>query len=490
MIDLRDLREHPDRYRTGALHKNVTVDFERLLALDASKRDLQTRQESLRAEQNRLARETGPKIGQLMGALKKAEGGEQAGIQAEIDAIKAAPAQLKAEIQELDTQLTAIEPELAALLLAVPQPADDDVPVGQGAEDNIALRHWAPDGWDPKKSFAENKGFAPKTHLELCESLGLVDYARGVKLAGSRSYFLTGDGMRLHQAVLRYALDFMANKHGFTPMSVPVLVREEAMVGTGFFPGGRAQSYLIDETRRWQIETDEPDSVAGLAEPGASESKGNDLYLTGTGEVGLMGLHMNEILDESDLPRRYVTVSTCFRREAGAAGKDTAGLYRVHQFDKVEQVVICRADETESRDWHRKMIVFVEELLQSLDLPYRLLQCCTGDLGVKNADMIDIECWMPGRGEVGPDGVPTGAYSETHSASRLYDFQARRLNMRYRPGGEAGKGPTTICHSLNNTVAASPRLLIPILEMYQNADGSVTIPVALRPHMNGQERIG
>jgi len=484
MIDLRDLRERPDRYRTGASRKNVAVDIDRLLELDARRRDLQGRQETLRAEQNRLAKDTGPKIGQLMGALKKAPEADKPAIQAEIDTIKAAPAALKAEIQQLDAKLADIEPEFHALLLTVPQPPDEDVPVGKGSEDNVELRHWAPQGWDPKKTFHQNKGFAPRTHLQLCEDLGLVDYQRGVKLAGSRSYFLTGDGMRLHQAVLRYAIDFMTNNHGFTPMSVPVLVREEAMIGTGFFPAGRAQSYLIDETRRWQIETDEaePDQNA------AAESKGSDLYLTGTGEVGLMGLHMNEILDEAALPLRYVTVSTCFRREAGAAGKDTAGLYRVHQFDKVEQVVICRADETESRDWHRQMIGFVEQLLQSLALPYRLLQCCTGDLGVKNADMIDIECWMPGRGEV-VDGSPTGAYSETHSASRLYDFQTRRLNMRYRPGGEAGKGQTTICHSLNNTVAASPRLLIPILEMYQNADGSVTIPEALRPHMNGQERI-
>lgn len=483
MIDLRDLRERPDRYRTGALRKNVVVDIDHLLELDADRRDLQSRQESLRAEQNRLAKDTGPKIGQLMGALKKAPEADKPAIQAQIDTIKAAPAALKAEIQQLDAKLADIEPEFHALLLTVPQPPDEDVPVGKGAEDNVELRHWAPDGWDPKKSFQQNKGFAPKTHLQLCEALGLVDYQRGVKLAGSRSYILTGDGMRLHQAVLRYAIDFMTNNHDFTPMSVPVLVREEAMIGTGFFPGGRAQSYLIDETRRWQIEADETDQTS------AAESKGSDLYLTGTGEVGLMGLHGNEILDEAELPLRYVTVSTCFRREAGAAGKDTAGLYRVHQFDKVEQVVICRADETESRDWHRQMIGFVEQLLQSLALPYRLLQCCTGDLGVKNADMIDIECWMPGRGEI-VDASPTGAYSETHSASRLYDFQTRRLNMRYRPGGEAGKGQTTICHSLNNTVAASPRLLIPILEMYQNADGSVTIPKPLRPHMNGQERIG
>lgn len=275
--------------------------------------------------------------------------------------------------------------------------------------------------------------------------------------------------MRLHQAVLRYAIDFMTDRHGFSPMSVPVVVREEAMVGTGFFPAGREQAYHIGESTR---------------------GGGYDLYLTGTGEVGLMGIHQGEILDEALLPLKYVTVSTCFRREAGAAGKDTAGLYRIHQFDKVEQVVICKADSAESREWHKKMIGYVEELLQSLELPYRLLQCCTGDLGVKNADMVDIESWMPGRGELDAGGRPMGAYGETHSASRLYDYQCRRLNLRYRTGGSEGKGETVFCHSLNNTVLASPRVLIPLLEMHQQRDGSVVIPAVLRPYMGGRERIG
>ena len=185
-----------------------------------------------------------------------------------------------------------------------------------------------------------------------------------------------------------------------------------------------------------------------------------------------------------------MTVSTCFRREAGAAGKDTAGLYRIHQFDKVEQVVICKADEAESRAWHKKMMGYVQELLRSLSIPHRLLQCCTGDLGPKNADMVDIESWMPGRGEVGRDGVPSGGYGETHSASRLYDYQCRRLNMRYRAGGAVGKGETVFCHSLNNTVLASPRFLIPLLENHQNADGSVTIPEPLRAYMGGKTQIG
>lgn len=237
------------------------------------------------------------------------------------------------------------------------------------------------------------------------------------------------------------------------------------MVGTGFFPAGRDTAYHIEESAR---------------------GGGHDLYLTGTGEVGLMGLHADEILDESMLPLKYATVSTCFRREAGAAGKDTAGFYRVHQFDKVEQVVISRADQAESRAWHQQMIGFVEQFLQQLELPYRLLQCCTGDLGAKNADMIDIETWMPGRGEPDDNGRPRGDYGETHSASRLYDYQCRRLKLRYKDG----QGRNVFCHSLNNTVVASPRILIPILELYQNEDGSVMVPDALRPYMHGTEQIG
>jgi len=286
-----------------------------------------------------------------------------------------------------------------------------------------------------------------------------------VKVAGSRSYVLTGDGMLLHQAVLALAMQHITAKHGFQANSVPVLVREAAMVGTGFFPGGIEQTYHIDA-----------DSTPG---------PGQDLYLTGTGEVGLMSIHSEEILDAEQLPLKYATVSTCFRREAGAAGKDTAGLFRIHQFDKVEQVIICKADEAQSRTYHQEMIQIVEELLQLLGLPYRLLQCCTGDLGSKNADMIDIECWMPGRGEDGPDGRPVGAFGETHSASRLYDYQCRRLNLRYR--GEDGK--TVFCHSLNNTVIASPRILIPIIEMYQQEDGSIQVPEALQPFMGGQASI-
>jgi len=468
MIDLKQLRENPQRYRDGCRKKNIPVDIDRLIALDEQRRAAQTRMESLRAEQRRIEKEIGPQIGKLSGTLKKAPEADRPALERELEALKSKPAALKAQVSEAEAQSNALEPLVTELLLQVPLPPDDDVPVGAGSDDNKELARWSPSGFDPAKSFRENKGFEPKTHMELLRDLRLADFERGVKMAGSRSYILTGDGMRLHQAVLRYAFDQMVEQNGFTPMSVPVIVREEAMVGTGFFPAGREQAYHIPESTR---------------------GGGYDLFLTGTGEVGLMGIHQGEILDEAHLPIKYITVSTCFRREAGAAGKDTAGLYRIHQFDKVEQVVICRADQAESRAWHKQMISYVEALLKGLGLPYRLLQCCTGDLGPKNADMVDIECWMPGRGEVGKDGRPTGGWGETHSASRLYDFQCRRLNMRYRQGGEGGKGETTFCHSLNNTVLASPRFLIPLLEIYQNADGSVTIPEPLRGYMGGRASI-
>lgn len=469
MIDIRQLRENPARFALGAKAKNIPVDIDRLIALDAQKRQLLTEQERLRAEQNRLAKEIGPQIGKLKGQLKGKHGPEAADLEGQIEHLSAKPTALKAAVAEIESKINEIDPELNGILLQVPLPPDADVPVGSSADDNVEVKRWDPPAFDTRKSFEANRGFKPKTHLELVRDLGLADFERGVKIAGARSYILTGDGMRLHQAVLRFAVDFMTQENGFKAMSVPVVVREEAMVGTGFFPAGREQAYHIEESKR---------------------GGGYDLFLTGTGEVGLMGIHQGEILDEAMLPLRYITVSTCFRREAGAAGKDTAGLYRIHQFDKVEQVVICKADEAESRAWHARMIGFVETLLQRLGIPYRLLQCCTADLGPKNASMIDIESWMPGRGELGPDKSPTGAYGETHSASRLYDFQCRRLNMRYRAGGEGGKGETTFCHSLNNTVLASPRFLIPFLEIHQNADGTVTIPECLRPYMGGQARIG
>lgn len=430
MVDLKDLRDNPDKYRQGALLKGIAVDIDALLHADAERVRLQQAFDQLRARQNEASRE----IGKLKDPAEK-----QAAI--------ARMAALKAEVKETEDRLRAAEEALRPLLLSVPQPPDPDVPRGKDASDNVVVRTVG----QPRRF-----EFPAKSHIELGERLGIIDFAAGVKLAGSRSYLLKGMGAELHNGVLRMALDMMTREHGFVAMVVPVLVRESAMLGTGFFPAGREQTYAIPA---------------------------DELYLTGTAEVGLTAYHADEVLEESQLPLKYTAVSTCFRREAGTYGKDTAGLYRVHQFDKCEQVVVCRNDEAESRTWHEAMLGFSEQLLQRLQLPYRVIQCCTGDIGVKNAAMYDIETWMPSRFDGRNE---SSGYGETHSASRLYEFQARRLNLRYRDKD----GKVRFCHTLNNTVVASPRILIPLLENHQNPDGSVTIPPALRPYVGGVARIG
>jgi len=430
MIDLKDLRETPDRYRKGAADKNVKVDIDAILDLDGKQRTAQQEFEKLRAEQNIAS--------QQIGKLKDPE---------EKKAAVAKVGSLKTSVKDAEDRARQLELQLHQLLLQVPQPPDADVPVGRDASDNVVLYRWG----EPTKF-----DFKPKNHIELAEKLKIVDFDAGVKIGGSRSYMLLGAGAELHNAVLRLAVDMMVHENGFTQVTVPVLVREETMLGTGFFPAGREQAYHVSE---------------------------DNLFLTGTAEVGLTALHMGQTLDESDLPRKYVAASTCFRREAGTYGKDTAGLYRVHLFDKVEQVVICKNDVEESKQWHKKMLSFAETLLQRLKLPYRVIQCCTGDIGVKNAAMFDVETWMPSRYDGKDDAT---GFGETHSASRLYEFQSRRLNLRYK--GTDGK--IRFCHTLNNTVVASPRFLIPILENYQNADGTITIPEVLRPYMGGREKIG
>ena len=439
-LDIRFIREHPDVIRRGAQAKNIAVDLDALLALDARRRQLHTQIQDLTTEQNRLSKQ----IGLLMGRLKaQKDPQKRAALEAEGDlaSLRRQSTALKQQAAALQQEQRELEPRIDALLLTVPMPPDADVPPGRSSEDNVEIRRWGtPPTFD----------FTPRSHMELAGSLGLIDVPRGTNVAGARSYFLVGAGALLHQAVLRLALDMMVFEKGFQPLTVPVLVRAEAMRATGFFPAGREQAYRVGEI---------------------NETAEEERFLTGTGEVGLTAWRRDEILEEADLPLKLVTVSTCFRREAGTYGKDTAGLYRLHQFDKVEQVIICRNSREESIRWHEQMLANSEQVLQRLNLPYRVMQCCTGDLGPKNASMIDLETWMPSR----------RAYGETHSASRLYDFQARRCNLRYR----TAQGEVAFCHTLNNTVIASPRILIPILELYQNADGSITVPEALRGHMGG-----
>lgn len=430
MIDIKDLRENPEKYRRGAELKNVTVNIAAVLDLDGQCLRAQQDFDRLKAEQNELSRQIG-----------KAKDPQ------ERETIKAQAAAMKPQLQDLEQRRRTAETARDQLLLQIPQPPDDDVPPGKHAADNVVLyTHGEPRHFE----------FKPKSHIELGKAHDLFDFEAGVNLAGTRSYFLKGIGAEMYQAALRLALDMMVNEKGFTQLTVPVLVREVAMQGTGFFPASREQAYHVTE---------------------------DDLFLTGTAEVGLTAYHLGQTLEESTLPRRYVAVSTCFRREAGTYGKDTSGLYRVHQFDKVEQVVICKNDVEESKRWHKEMLSYSEEILKRLKLPYRVIQCCTGDIGVKNASMMDIETWMPSRF----DGKnPASGYGETHSASRLYEFQARRLNLRYK----SADGKIRFVHTLNNTVVACPRILIPILENFQNADGTVTIPEALRPYLNRKDRIG
>lgn len=455
MIDLKDLRENPEKYISGARLKHVTVDIPTLLARDADRLRFQQEFEKLKSEQNDASKE----ISKLKDPVEKQRAIARMG-------------ELKGKVKSAEENAKAIEAEIQPLFLKIPQPPDADVPIGKDAADNVVVRKWgSPRSFD----------FKPKTHLEIGQALDLFDFEAGVRLAGSRSYFLKGVGAQLHMAILRLALDVMVYEKGFMPMTVPVLVREIAMRGTGFFPAGREQTYHVGGAEHFASQA-QLDTDAHTETGKASETSEQIVYLTGTAEVGLTAYHYDEILDEKDLPKKYTAISTCFRREAGTYGKDTAGLYRVHQFDKCEQVVICRNDVEESKRWHVEMLGYSEELLRSLNLPHRVIQCCTGDIGVKNAAMYDVETWMPSRFDGKNDA---SGYGETHSASRLYEFQARRLNLRYKDA----EGKLKFCHTLNNTVVASPRILIPILENYQNADGSVTVPEVLRQYLNGRAEI-
>jgi len=424
MIDIKLIRENPGLLKNAVTNKGMDLDVDRVLAIDAQRRELETEFNELRHKQ----KQAGEKIA-------KAPKEQKAALSQEMG-------QLKGRIKQLDEQRAQIDAELHELMLLVPQIPHPDAPIGPDESANVELRKVG----QPKKK--SNYGFKFKDHLELGLQLGLIDVERGVKLAGSRNYVLTGAGAVLHEAVLRLAWDLMVER-GWTPLTVPVLVSEELMVGTGFFPLHREEVYLAER---------------------------DEMCLVGTSEVPVTGLHGDEILAADALPRKYFARSTCFRREAGAAGRDTRGLYRIHYFDKIEEVVVCRADPDESARWHEEILRNAEDVLRALELPYRVVDVCTGEMGQSKVRQYDIETWMPSR----------EAYGETHSASRYHDFQARRLKLRYRDEG----GKPQVCHTLNSTVVASPRILIPLLETNQLEDGSVRVPAALRKHMGGMERIG
>ena len=433
MLDPKFVREQPDAVKEATRIKRVGSPelVDQWLAADERRRSAQTQADALRAEQGKV----GGQVGKMKRDLK-------GGSSPELDALLAQAGELKARYEGAVQQQADAEAQANTLMLQLPAIPDPSWPQGKDDKDNVVVRTWAaPDR--PPLPLADGR----KDHVALGTALGILDFERGVKLAGSRSYVLRGAGAQLYWAVLRYAQDLVASR-GYEPFVVPVLVTEQCMIGTGYFPAGRDQAYVTQDGS----------------------------VLVGTSEVPLASFHGDEILDEKDLPKKFSAMSTCFRREAGAAGKDTAGLYRVHQFDKVEQVIVHKADDAEHIALHEEIIKNAEDILQALKLPYRVVQNCTGDMGQGKWRMYDIETWMPSR----------NGYGETHSGSALRDFQARRLNLRYRKTGEKS---TQFCYTLNNTAIACPRVLISILETYQNPDGSLTIPEVLRPLMGGRERI-
>jgi len=420
MLDINYIKNNAEIVKKAVKDKLMNTDIEKLLELDTQIKELASIVDTLRAERNNLSKQTL----HLQGDEKKKA------VSRVID--------IKEKLTGLEEKLSGMKAEFNTIMLTVPSVPRPEVPIGKDDNDNVEVRRW---GEIPKFDFVL------KDHVELAESLDIIDIPRATKFAGSRTYFLKNEGALLELAVCRYVIDKLVKK-GFTFMTVPLMVRESAMMGTGYFPAGYDMAYKITE---------------------------DELYLIGTSEVSLVSYHQNEILSQDELPKMYAGYSACFRREAGTYGKDTRGLYRVHQFQKVEQVIICRNNDEEAEKLHYMILGNVEEIMQELKLPYRVALACTGEIGIGQVRKHEVEAWMPSRNN----------YCETHSCSTLNDFQARRSNIKYRDKD----GTLKYAYTLNNTAVASPRILIPLLEIYQNADGSVIIPEVLRPYMNNMEKI-
>lgn len=423
MLEMNWIKDNQELVRNTATWKRVDFPLDELLEWDEKRRSLRQETEQMRAERNGLTKE----VERLL-----RQGDRPAG-----EIVKAQVRELNHRLSLLEADLNEAERRCRELMLLAPNPVSQDTPIGHDDNDNVELR---------LNGAVPEFGFDPRDHVELGELHDIIDIPRGVKAGGPRSYVLKGAGLMLHLAVQRLALDVLTTR-GFTVMDVPVIVRPEALERTGFFPGGMDQTYELSGDNRW---------------------------LVGTSEVSLVSLYSDEIV-ELDTPMRLAGMSTCFRREVGSAGRDVRGLYRVHQFSKIEQVVLCRNDEGVSDHMLHEILANAEHILQLLELPYRVMAVCTGDMSLKTHKQYDIETWMPSR----------GAYGETHSASNLLDFQARRSGIRYRDAD----GRLQYCHTLNNTAVATPRILIPLLENHQQEDGSIYIPQALRKYMDGLERL-
>lgn len=420
MLDIKFIRENLDVIKAGAAKKHITIDLDRLVTVDDERKQLRQELEAKKAEQNRRSNE-----------IQIAKDEERTKLIEQMQHLKAGMAEGEERLKEVMT-------EWQHLMLTVPNIPDMSVPDGESDAENLEVRQW---GEKP------NFSFTPKSHYELMTSLGLADFERGAKVAGFRGYFLKGDGARLLFALRRFVEDRFMNRDGFQPIVVPSLVRREAFVGTGYLPQSEEDLYKTQD----------------------------DEYLAGTAEVATMGYFMNETVNKDDLPMKFFAYSPCFRREAGSHGKDEKGVFRVHEFEKYEQVVFCEADHATSVALHEEITANSEKLLQELGLHYHVVVNCGGDLGLGQVKKYDIEAWMPSENR----------YRETHSASYFHDFQTRRLNIRYRDD----EGTLRYVHSLNNTALAMPRVLTQIVENYQQADGTIKVPEVLVPYV-GKDTIG
>ena len=414
MLDINFIRQNPEKVKEVCRAKNINLDIDRLLALDKQRRELIQKSQALRAQQKKLGKED----------IEKAR-------------------ELKAKFKPLAAELSKVEKEYKELMLLTPNVYSEDTPVGQDASCNKEIYRW---GKIPKFDFKI------KDHIQLGKDLDLIDFERGVKVSGFRGYYLKNEAVLLHFALLWYALLKITSK-GFRPMFPPTILKEFALIGSGHFPFGKEDIYQIANPGKL---------VDGreIKEP---------LFLAGTSEPSLLAYFSDTILDEKDLPIKVCGFSQCYRSEVGSYGKDTKGLYRVHEFMKVEQVVLCKNDIEESEYWFQEMNKISQEILEELKLPYRVVQICTGDMGAGKYKMYDIEAWMPSRNN----------YGETHSNSNLTDWQSRRLNIKYR----TKDGKKEYVHALNNTVLASPRILIAILENYQRKDGKINVPKVLQKYL-------
>jgi seryl-tRNA synthetase len=414
MIDIKFLRENPDVVRASQKGRGEDVGVvDQVLASDELKRAAITEFEQLRAEQNLLSKSVGA-----------AKGDEKA-------ALLANSKELADKVKAADAKRAEIEAQANALAMVISNILDPDAPIG-GEEDFVVIEHVG-----TPRDFAA-AGFEPKDHVELGKLLGAIDTERGAKVSGSRSYYLTGVGALLEFALVNYAIS-SATKAGFTPVIPPVLVKPAAMEGTGFLGQAAENVYHLEK---------------------------DDYYLVGTSEVPLAAFHMDEILDGAKLPMRYAGYSTCFRREAGSYGKDTRGIIRVHQFDKVEMFSFCKPEE--AKEEHKRLLQWEKEFLNAMEIPYRVIDVASGDLGSSANRKFDIEAWIPTQ----------SAYREVTSTSNCTEFQARRLNIRYKDSDG-----TKAVATLNGTLVAIPRMIVAILENHQNADGTVNVPVALQPFL-------